>query len=347
MTSLLVQESVEINESSELTPEAVALLERVVWGTEGARYTLTDIEPTLRHLPDPVYLALKKDQKLIGLRMFIEKRARWNDRQLHSFYHSFFAIDPAEKGKGYGKKLAHATVERLRRKLKERGLIYCHVEADNLRSLKIAESLGYQRAGNFSVMAFSRFFPKSSNRVGRLAVDQKPQALKNLEDQYAGHALTDFPLSLQTGSYYVLADGDRLLAGVQAEPQRWKIHSLAGAGGATALHALPHIPLLRDLFNPKDFRFLKFGNVFFDEHRPEYVYELFEAVLAQHGLKTAMMFWDKESPVFKKFAAAGHLGILNALTETPVHIPALFQGFESYQVADFTSRPKVISPSDI
>ena len=82
-------------------------------------------------------------------------------KPLHSFYHSFFAIDPAEKGKGYGKKLAQATVENLRGKIDRKGLIYCHVEEDNLRSLRIAESLGYEHVGNFSAMTFSRFFPES------------------------------------------------------------------------------------------------------------------------------------------------------------------------------------------
>jgi hypothetical protein len=74
---------------------------------------------------------------------------------------------------------------------------------------------------------------------------------------------------------------------------------------------------------------------------------LFEAVLARHGLKTAMMFWDKTSSVFQKFKAAGSLGILNAMTETPVRILGLFSGFQESEISEFASRPKVISPSDI
>jgi GNAT superfamily N-acetyltransferase len=342
-----VNESFQIGEDGDLTPEAIALLEKVVWGTEGARYTLTDVEPTLRHLPDSAYITMMKDQKLIGLRLYLEKQAQFDRRPLHSFYHSFFAIDPAEKGKGYGKKLAQATIEILRQKLNSKGLIYCHVEADNLRSLRISESLGYDHVGNFSAMTFSRFFPKSSPRLQQLPIDQKSIVLKKLEEQYKDHSLTDFASSLQADSYYVLASEGRLLAGVQVEPQRWKIHSLAGAGGAIALHALPRIPLLRDLFNPQDFRFLKFGNIFFEPGHSHYVYELFEAVLAEHGLKTAMMFWDKGSPVYKEIAITGRFGLLNALTETPVHVMALFQGFENHEIDDFKQRPKVISPSDL
>ena len=159
--------------------------------------------------------------------------------------------------------------------------------------------------------------------------------------QYAGHALTDFAL-IAAGRELLRFGLDRTIscAGVQVEPQRWKIHSLAGAGGAIALHALPKIPLLRDLFNPKNFRFLKVGNIFFDEGQPKAVFELLEAVLAHHQLKTAMMFWDKESPVYKQIATAGRFGLLNALTETPVHVMALFQGFDAQEIDDFKHRPK-------
>jgi RimJ/RimL family protein N-acetyltransferase len=328
-------------------PEVTTFLEKIVWGTEGARYTLTDLEPTLSHLPDPVYLALRYDDRLVGLRMILEKNAQFENQSVHCFYHSMFCVEPSEKGKGLGKRLAQETVHYLGSRLGSKGLIYCHVETDNLNSLRIAESLGYRHVGNFSVMSFSRFFPKPSSRMAPLADGQEAHVLEQLNTQYGSHALRDFPLSLRPESTYVLSDHGRLLAGLQADLQRWKIHSLAGAGGAVALHALPRIPLLRDLFNPLDFRFLKIGNVFFEKNHPEAVFELVQAVLAHHHLKTAMMFWDKESPVYQTIARTGRLGLLNALTETPVKIMALFQGFTDNEIADFYRRPKVISPCDI
>jgi ribosomal protein S18 acetylase RimI-like enzyme len=337
----------EVRENSELPTGAVSLLEKVMWGSDGARYTLTDIEPTLLQLPHSSYLTLEKDQQLIGLRMFLEKQAQWDSNPLQSFYHSFFAIDPEEKGKGYGKQLAEATVKNLRQKLGAKGLIYCHVEADNLRSLRIAESLGYQHIGDFSAMTFSRFFPKASGCLKKLMPAQVPQVLTRLKDQYSQHALTDFPLSFRSEDYYVLQKEGGFRAGVQVGHQRWKIHHLAGAGGAIALYALPRIPLLRDLFNPQNFNFLKFGNIFFNENHPEDIFELMEAVLAQHQLKTAMMFWDKQSPIYQKMTSAGRFGVLNTLTETPVRVMALFQGFDPVEIAEFRKRPKVISPSDI
>ena len=336
-----------VRESRELAPGMTGLLEQVVWGTDGARYKLVDIEPTLRHLPNPAYLTLTEDDQLIALRLYIEKQAQFNGEPLLSFYHSFFAVDPAYKGKGYGKALARATVNTLRNKLGARGLIYCHVETDNLRSLLIAESLGYKHVGRFHAMSFSRFFPKPSGRLRQLALAETPFVMCRLEEQYTGHALTDFSLSLRPESCYVLTDGEGILAGAQVEPQHWKILSLAGAGGAVALHALPRIPLLRDLFNPQCFEFLKIGNVFFEKGRPELAFELLEAVLAHHHRKTAMMFWDKGSPVYRQLAATGPFGILNALTETPVEVLALFEGMSDQEIADFRRLPKVISPSDI
>ncbi len=113
------------------------------------------------------------------------------------------------------------------------------------------------------------------------------------------------------------------------------------------MHALPHIPLVRDLFNPNRFEFLKLGNLFFKKDCPEAAYELMEAVLAFHKRKTAIMFWDKMSPVYKRLAGAGRFGFLNALTETPVEIMALFHGLKKDEISDFCRRPKVISPCDL
>ena len=336
-----------IEETFQLSPEIPRLLEKVAWGTEGARYKLVDIAPTLRHLPNPTYITLKKENQLVALRLYIEKQAQWNREPLHSFYHSFFAVDPNFKGQGYGKMLARATADTLKQKLGARGIIYCHVETDNLQSLRISESMGYQRVGRFHAMSFSRFFPKPSPRLRKLAPAEKSAVLRVLTEQYVDHALTDFPLSLRPESFYILADGDQILAGLQAEPQHWKILSLAGAGGAVAIHALPRIPLVRELFNPNCFEFLKFGNVFFEQDRPEAAYALMEAVLALHNRKTAMMFWDKGSPVYQQIAGAGRFGVLNALTETPVEILALFKDFKESEIADFGRRPKVISPCDI
>ena len=337
----------EVEETPPCSLDVSHLLEKVVWGTEGARYKLVDIEPTLRHLPNTTYLTLKKDEDLIALRLYIEKQAQWKSQSLHSFYHSFFVVDPAFKGQGYGKTLARATVYRLQEKIKGRGLIYCHVETDNVQSLRISESLGYQRVGRFYAMTFSRFFPSGSDRARKLSQAEVPKMMRLLTEQYEGHALTDFSLSLRPESYYVLAEGNKILAGLQADPQHWKILSLAGTGGAVALHALPRIPLLRDLFNPQRFEFLKIGNVFFEKGRPDAAFELFEAVLAQHQRKTAMMFWDKTSPVFKELATVGSFGLLNALTETPVEVIARFQGFADSEIVDFSRHPKVISPIDI
>src|SRR4029077_16384750 len=102
--------NLQIEETSQLSKDIPRLLEKVVWGTEGARYKLIDIEPTLRHLPNPTYITLKKHNQLIALRLYIEKQAQWNRQTLHSFYHSFFAVDPDYKGRGYGKRLARETV---------------------------------------------------------------------------------------------------------------------------------------------------------------------------------------------------------------------------------------------
>jgi ribosomal protein S18 acetylase RimI-like enzyme len=342
-----IQEDLTLEEERGQTSVFAPFLEKVEWGTEGARYRLEDYEATLQHLPDPIYFTLRRNRQLIALRLILGKELQMGSEMTRAFYHSFFSVTPEEKGRGHGRRLAKATLETFLPRLGPKGLIYSHVEVENARSASIHEALGYRNIGRFSAMSFCRLFPKTNSRITRLTPNQKALAIRALQKQYSGHAWTDFPSSFDPENFYVLAEGDDLIAGVQVLRQRWTILDLGGFGGALAIKALPHIPILRGVFNPQDFRFLKFGNIFYREGRAADAYKLWEGVLAMHGLKTAMLFMDPASPVTQTLRAAGSLGFLNALTETPVNIFAMFRGFSENQIESLSQQPKCISPLDL
>ena len=96
-----------------------------------------------------------------------------------------------------------------------------------------------------------------------------------------------------------------------------------------------------------DFRFLKIGNLYVEPGSAAAAHELIQAVLIRHQLKTALVYFDKESAIYREFAAAGRFGLLNALTETPVQVMAYFHGFDENEIMAFGKRPKVISPNDL
>jgi ribosomal protein S18 acetylase RimI-like enzyme len=336
-----------LQECDSQNPDLAPFLEEVIWGTEGALYQLRDCRDTLNHLPQSRFLTWTENNRLIALRMFIEKHPRRGEQTLHAFYHSMFSVLPSEKGKGHGRRLANATLERLQPQLTSKGLIYSHVETDNHRSLHIHQALGYRRIGQFYAMSFSRLAPARSSGITALGPDDKETMVALLNRRYFDHALTDFAESLDIENYFVLRKGDEIVAGVQALPQRWVIRSLGGVGGVMAIHVLPYIPLIRRLINPKNFRFLKFGHLYFKEGQAKAVQELLEGLLARESLCTAMMFLDSRSPIFKEFSSEVPLGFLNTMTQTPVEIMGLFHHFSEDEIADLSQRPACISPNDL
>lgn len=333
--------------SSTITPDIVRLLESVVWGTEGARYRLAEIEMTLQYLPRPQFLSLVENHELQALRLVLEKTCDHHARPLACAYHSFFAVDPKHLGEGWGRRLAEHTVSYLESRLPARSLVYSHVEEDNARSLAVHEKLGYRRLGSFQTVCFNRVWPLVWWEPHKLAESEVPLMIHLLDTFYGTHSLLDFSLSLDRSRYYVIREDHSIVAGLQVFPQRWTIEDLGGFGGKTAVKVLPKIPFVRSVFNANDFKFLKVGNVFYRRGRAELIFKLLESVLAWHGLKTAVMFWDPSSPVYRTLAESGRFGFLDALTQTHVAVLGRFRGFSDEEIERFCERPKVISPIDL
>jgi len=321
-------------------PEIIEpLLQQTVWGSGDVLYKVDDMASSLRKLPSAKYLLLKKDSELVAMHFILPKG--------NYFYSSILIVNPKCQGSGYGKLLKQQSLQFIAKQGGPKWMNYAYIEDSNIRSINISKALGVQPAGLFHAMTISRLFPKNSPKVSRLSEAQEPVIRQLLADRYAEHALADFDLSLKADRYWVLLRDNRIVAGVQADPQRWEIKSLAGASGWVAMHTIPYLPVIRGLFNPRDFRFLKIGNLYFQPGHAREAHELIQAVLARHQLQTSLGYFDKSSPIYEELAAAGRFGLLNALTETPVRIMALFEGFEETEIADFKRRPKVISPSDI
>ena len=133
---------------------------------------------------------------------------------------------------------------------------------------------------------------------------------------------------------------------MQATPQRWAIESLAGLEGRIALQLLPHLPMMRELFNPSDLRFLKISHFFYAPGQERFFFRLLEGVMYRHRQKLAIAYLDPRSPVNQALRHAGRLGILNPLLETPVKVFADVSGLQPAEITDLASRPLVISPLD-
>jgi hypothetical protein len=345
MPPALLEDVIHIEERRPLSEEIVSVLEQVVWGTDEARYTLKNVREILQHTTGFQYFLVRRNGKIVAMRADQVKTLQVNGTWEPCLYHSMAAVVPSALGRGFGRIMYGKSLDYYKRKLNEKGIIYAYVETGNLKSLHLSESLGYRRLGQFQVIAFSRFFPKNSSGVTLLQEHEIPWIDHLLKERYHGHLLLEKDPAIRLGSYYVLKDEEGIVAGVQADFQRWQIHSLGGFGGSVARDLLPHIPLMRRIFNPDDFRFLKWGHVYVRKGREKILFELMEAVLARQGLHTGIGYFDRRSPVDGPLLKKQGWGVLRHLVETSVQVLGYFQEGQ-YKLTDLQKIPLVISPND-
>lgn len=346
MATTLAHSQIAFEETATYEPRFATFYEGITWGTSGALYSISPMGKMLKHVPQAHYHLLRHEGTLAGLRFVLPKSILIAEKTIPAFYHGLAALDPAWQGQGLGRRFAAWTRDRLQNALRGRGLLYCFIEADNDRSQRIVRQLGYEPITHFYALSYSRLSPQAvSCEPGRPS--DRPALLDALQKQYVGHTFKDFESSLHLDAYWLTRDEDLPVAGFQSEEGHWRIHSLGGFGGNLAVRLLPKVPLFRKLFNPNDFRFLKVSQALVPQERPERFFRLLDAVLARHGLCTAMLFLDKRSPVYQRLDHGGRWGLLNALTETRVDIYAYMLGLTDREKTDLRQNPAVISPIDL
>lgn len=325
----------------------VELAAATVWGSGGTRYRMRDVETKLRMLAGSEFLTLELNGQVIGIYVLREKRVMVGDAELPAWYRTFLALAPEYGGRGYGSLLVREARRHCTAKLGGAGLIYGYIEADNARSLAAATRAGYQAVAGFNVMIFSRVRPHRDARCRVLNPAERQAMTGRLTDLYRDHVMLDFDQSLDPGGYWVLEHEDGIAAGVQVEQCDWRVCRLPGIGGALLVHVISRTPVLRRLFDARHCRFVKLGNLFTRPGQESLMFPLLETVLACNEVKAAMIFQDPGSPVFRRIAASGRLGPLNAGIDVKVHVMAALIGLSDEQDLRLRRDPMVISPADI
>jgi hypothetical protein len=340
------ERNIVIQRSSTYTPAFIALLERTVWGTSGVLYTEHGVANALDRIGEPHFLTLTVNDELVAVAVRIRKTTRVGQNVYRAFYLAALAVDRPKMARGYGKLLTEQSRLHFLREVGERGMLYSYIEAGNVRSLELNKKVGFQPLGLFHAVMFSRLRPKDDARVRRLKETERETLVQLLNDQYTDHALLDFEHSVKANDYYVLKRAGEIVAGVQTEERHWTIRRLPGAGGLILVKVLPYIPILRRLFTAGNYHFLKLGNIYARMRHEAEIFTLIEALLARQHLNYGSALMDKRSPVYKRITAAGKFGMVNAITDVPVHVLADFNGVPEEEIAEIRRRPLCFSPTD-
>ncbi len=292
---------------------AVALLKKTIYGTKGPKYQHTGQEVKLRDIKNPIFFILRRKDETIGFYCLCEREIGVGTEKYLGYYGRYLAVDENYKGNGYGKLLKKVAVEYVETHGSSPSVLYSYIEENNTKSLIISQKMGFASITTLDTVVFSRLYPKADNRVSRINKIELPAILEKLESQNADTIFRTFENINYQNNYFILKENGRIVAGLQANPARWKIIEMAGLGGKILLKVLPNIPILKRLINPENYDFVAIEGIFIESGSDEFLYPLMEGVLHHFSMTSALFELDSKSKILKIFKDRGNLGLLNAV----------------------------------
>lgn len=302
-----ILDGLPIYRQPELDDDIVRLLESITWGTEDTQYEHYHVRHHLQHIPDPVFYTLRDGEELLGAIVFCR---RWVHGGTKAYYIRYFASSPKIRGRGLIGRIARLVMDFIRTEETGPVLFYASTEHYNRRVFHIVRDVGFEQLGSTRTLGFSRFVPKPRGEVRALSAEEFAAFLPRLEQFYAGYAFW-IPDNVGTdNNYYVLQDGDDIIAGAQVYRGRWRVENMPGFVGRVLLPLVPYTPLAR-VFNPKSFEFLALEGIFVAPGQDHRLQDLFETLLRRFGYHSILFWMGEKDPFLPRVLKQNRMGILN------------------------------------
>jgi hypothetical protein len=229
----------------------------------------------------------------------------------------------------------------------DKHIMYAFVESMNERSKNLVHQAGYEYIRSFLTVAFSRFSPKPDKRVSRLTEKEMPAMKELLRDFYRDYSFYTDDYAFYSDRYYVLKEGDEIIAGVCAIPSAYKVYDVPGVWGWIMMEVLPRVPYYRRLFRPGEFRYLVFDAIYYKKGREDALAPLFESACTEEGFNTGLAWLDDRSMLFDRIRTQVNMGALNRiLNAKPGLVYARFINLTDEEKNRFYDAPAYVSGFD-
>lgn len=299
------------------------LLKQNVIGTPGKSlvYQHMTVDEKLSHLQAPYFLSVHLGGKVVGTCCFVKRHTTTAGVRSLSYYIRYFSFRSSLRSSSeaitrLGKKslLRDEINVLLEGGILEDGpgshLFYAYVDPQNTRSGRIIASFGFEAVAKFKTVFFSRFMPRRSAQVTPLMPGDIPEVMERLSNFYKEYSLVTLDNIGYQDGYLVYHDRGRIVAGLQANDEHWRVHEIAG--GKLLLHFVSALPLLNRLFH-RDFRFLAIEGIFYETGYEHAIATLLESALALRGRHTAILCLDPDAEVYRAVHAMDR-GFIRHLT---------------------------------
>jgi len=369
--SIIDYKGLEVRISDYATEGMLDILSHAVQGSEGGlRFSLQNIGPRIAAYKDQIrFVSLYKKNQITGTvgscyRISGQGKLRYPTSYLRylafqSTYQSDLnwrrrskAVIKPEKDDTFKQKTLEIFSKPHMLDLKDvfegdKHVMYAFVESMNERSKNLVNQAGYEYIRSFLTVAFSRFSPKCDARVTKLKEEDKAKMESILLRYYKDYSFFSTDYSFFGDRYYVLKEGDEIIAGVSAIPSVYKVYEVPGVWGWVMMSVLPKMPYFRRLFRPGEFRYLVFDAIYCKPGREELLADLFESACASEGFHTGLTWLDDRSLLFDKIRTGVKMGALNRmLNAKPGLVYARFINLTDKEKECFYDAPAYISGFD-
>lgn len=298
-------------------------------GTPGQSmlYQHMEVPKKIDTISDPYFVTLAKEHTIIGMCCCCSRVTLNTAKHIPSFYLRYFTFKDAYRtsGKTSFRKNPKASILRkeilqllsgdgLGERAKGSFFHYAYVDPENSRSTILCKEFGFTPVRTFSTVIFNRLFPKRSVAIEKISSSQVHEIKELLTEYYKAHTMFSFENLFNMRDYHVVRDeNNTIIAGVQANPDRWKILELPGISGKPMLRIFSALPYLNTLIK-KEYRFLTLDGIYISPGHERSFERLVESLLAMYKLHTAMTWADRESDLYI-YLKSMDLGFVNMLTK--------------------------------
>jgi hypothetical protein len=229
----------------------------------------------------------------------------------------------------------------------DKHIMYAFLESKNERSKNLVHQAGYDYIRSFLTVAFSRFSPRTDNDVEKLREEEKPGMESLLKEFYMDYSFFSTDYSFFGDRYYVLKEGQEIIAGVSAIPSVYKVYDVPGVWGWVMMKVLPKTLYFRRLFRPGEFRYLVFDAIYCRKGREDQLGRLFESACAAEGFNTALTWLDDHTTLYDKLRTVVKMGAINRiLNAKPGLVYCRFINLTENEKEYFYNSPAYISGFD-
>ena len=361
----------EVRVSDHPNDEILDLLDRTIHGAEGGmRYSLQNASQRIRAYSDRIrFVTLYKKNHVTGTIGSCYRISGQGNLHYPSSYLKYLSIQTTYQTEpGWRRRKNRIQLPEKDESFKQKTLdifskphlldlqdvfegdkhiMYAFVESMNEKTKNLVTQAGYDHVRSFLTMSFSRFSPKADPGVSKIKEEEKGKIKELLNNYYKNYSLFTTDYSFYGDRYYILREGEEIIAGASAFPALHKIYDIPQIWGWVIMKVLPKTPYYRRLFHPGEFRFLVFDSIYCKEGHEKVLERLFESICAAEGYYTGLTWLDDRSKLYDKIRTGVNMGALNRmLNAKPGLVYIRFINLNEKEKEYFYESPAYISGFD-